>query len=93
MTSNYPAEIPARLPTAADAGADELWLAVVRDRALGREVPLATYWRPSDQKQRWCAAAVLVLEAQFRRIKRLRQLALLARALRANAESTLPVAA
>ena len=28
-----------------------------------------TYWRTSDQKQRWCAAAFLALDAQFRRIK------------------------
>jgi hypothetical protein len=52
-----------------------------------------TYWRTSDQKQRWCAAALLALEAQFRRIKGFRHLPLLMRALRANVESKLQVAA
>jgi transposase-like protein len=47
-----------------------------------------TYWRTSDQKQRWCAAALLALEAQFRRVKGFRHLPLLVRALRANMEST-----
>ncbi len=51
-----------------------------------------TYWRTSDQKQRWCAAALLALEAQFRRIKGFRHLPLLARALRANVESMLQTA-
>ena len=26
-------------------------------------------WRTSDQKQRWCAAALLAVEARFRRVK------------------------
>ena len=52
-----------------------------------------TYWRTSDQKQRWCAAALLALEAQFRRIKGFRQLPLLVRALRANVESATTIAA
>jgi transposase-like protein len=52
-----------------------------------------THWRTSDQKHRWCAAALLALETQFRRIKGFRQLPLLARALRANVESKLKVAA
>jgi transposase-like protein len=51
------------------------------------------YWRTSDQKQRWCAAALLALEAQFRRIKGFRQLPLLVRALRANVESATTIAA
>jgi transposase-like protein len=52
-----------------------------------------THWRSSDQKQRWCAAALLALEAQFRRIKGYRHLPLLVRALRANVESKLKIAA
>jgi len=46
-----------------------------------------TRWRTSDQKQRWCAAALLAMEVQFRRIKGHRHLPLLERALRA----TIPV--
>jgi transposase-like protein len=41
-------------------------------------------WRTSDQKLRWTAAALLAIEAQFRRIKGWRTLGLLERALRAN---------
>lgn len=52
-----------------------------------------TYWRTSDQKQRWCAAALLALEAQFRRIKGFRHLPLLVRALRTNMESPMKTAA
>jgi len=40
-------------------------------------------WRTSDQKLRWTAAALLAIEAQFRRIKGWRNLGLLERALRA----------
>ena len=43
-----------------------------------------TRWRTSDQKQRWCAAALLVMETQFRRVKGHTQLPLLHRALRAT---------
>lgn len=38
-------------------------------------------WRTSDQKLRWCAAALLALEAQFRRVKGHARLGLLERAL------------
>jgi transposase-like protein len=38
-------------------------------------------WRTSDQKQRWCAAALLALESQFRRVKGYRHLPLLHQAL------------
>jgi hypothetical protein len=38
-------------------------------------------WRTSDQKLRWCAAALLAVEAQFRRVKGWAQLSLLERAL------------
>jgi transposase-like protein len=38
-------------------------------------------WRTRDQKLRWCAAALLAVEAQFRRVKGWAQLSLLERAL------------
>lgn len=40
-----------------------------------------THWRTSDQKMRWCAAALGVMERQFRRVKHYRQLPLLKLAL------------
>ena len=43
-----------------------------------------THWRTSDQKQRWCAAALLDMERQFRRVKGHAQLPLLYRALQAT---------
>jgi transposase-like protein len=39
------------------------------------------HWRTSDQKERWCAAALLAVEAQFRRVKGYQHLPLLAHAL------------
>ena len=41
-------------------------------------------WRTSDQKLRWCAAALLALEPQFRRVKGCKHLPLLINALKAN---------
>jgi len=38
-------------------------------------------WRTSDQKQRWCAATLLHIEKNFRRVKGGKHLALLQRAL------------
>ena len=38
-------------------------------------------WRTSDQKQRWCAATLLQLEKQFRRVRAFQKLPLLQRAL------------
>lgn len=40
------------------------------------------HWRTSDQKLRWCAAALLAVEKQFRRVRCFRQLPLLQQALR-----------
>jgi putative transposase len=40
-----------------------------------------TRWRTSDQKLRWCAAALWAMERQFRRVKGYRQLPLLKQAL------------
>ena len=47
-------------------------------------------WRTSDQKQRWCASALLHLEGNFRRVKGHTHLPLLQRAL---APKILPIAA
>lgn len=41
-----------------------------------------THWRTSDQKQRWCAAALWAMERQFRRVKGHRHLRLLRDALK-----------
>jgi transposase-like protein len=41
-----------------------------------------THWRTSDQKQRWCAAALWAMERQFRRVKGHRHLRLLQDALK-----------
>jgi len=45
-------------------------------------------WRTSDQKLRWCAAALLAAEAKFRRIKGYKHLPLLERALAAKITTT-----
>ncbi len=42
------------------------------------------HWRTSDQKLRWCAAALLAVEAQFRKVKGYTNLPLLAKALEAK---------
>lgn len=52
-----------------------------------------TRWRTSDQKQRWCAAALVSLEAQFRRVKGHAHLPLLRRALHANIHHPIEAAA
>ena len=41
-------------------------------------------WRTSDQKLRWCASALWVVEAQFRRVKGFEKLPLLVKALTAK---------
>ena len=45
-------------------------------------------WRTSDQKLRWCAAALLAAEAKFRRVKGHKHLPLLERALTMNITTT-----
>ena len=50
-------------------------------------------WRTSDQKQRWCAAALLHLEGNFRRVKGYQHLPLLQRALTPKIMTTSLVAA
>jgi putative transposase len=46
------------------------------------------HWRTSDQKLRWCAAALLAVEPRLRLIKNYRQLPLLERALAGKLTST-----
>lgn len=46
------------------------------------------HWRTSDQKLRWCAAALLAAEAKFRRVKGHKYLPLLERALTAKMITT-----
>ena len=51
------------------------------------------HWRTSDQKLRWCAAALWAIEAQFRRVKGCDKLPLLVNALGAKITTTLRDAA
>ena len=48
---------------------------------LERKTQKVDRWRTSDQQRRWCAAALLAVEQQFRRVKGYAQLPLLERAL------------
>jgi transposase-like protein len=50
-------------------------------------------WRTSDQKLRWCAAALLAIEPRLRRIKSYQQLPLLEQALAGKITPASPVAA
>jgi putative transposase len=45
-------------------------------------------WRTSDQKLRWCAAALLAAEAKFRRVKGYKHLPMLERALKPKLVTT-----
>jgi transposase-like protein len=47
-----------------------------------RRTGRVTHWRTSDQKQRWCAAALLAVEPRFRKVKGYRHLRTLATVLR-----------
>ena len=51
------------------------------------------HWRTSDQKHRWCAAALLAVERQFRRVKGCDKLLLLEHALQAKIKTTIRDAA
>ncbi|MCO4098219.1 MAG: IS256 family transposase [Gemmatimonas sp.] len=51
-----------------------------------------TRWRTSDQKQRWCAATLLDIEKQFRKVKGYQHLGLLQAALRGKLSSPLDAA-
>jgi len=50
-------------------------------------------WKTSDQKLRWCGAALLAVEKNFRRVKGHKQLHLLASALKAKMNATTEAAA
>ena len=50
------------------------------------------HWRTSEQKQRWCAAALLLIEPRLRKVKGYRHLPRLAEALRATNRSQVDVA-
>ena len=50
-------------------------------------------WRTSDQRLRWCASALWLVEAQFRRVNGYHHLPLLVRALTPNLTSTTDAAA
>ena len=52
-----------------------------------------TRWRTSDQKPRWCAAALWATERQFRRVKNHRHLPLLKAALQRTLTDTNSAAA
>ena len=52
-----------------------------------------TRWRTSDQKLRWCAAALWTMERQFRRVKGYRYLPLLKQALNPKLSTTAAAAA
>jgi transposase-like protein len=51
------------------------------------------HWRTSDQKLRWCGAALLAVEKTFRRVKGYKQLHLLVKALGAKMNATTEAAA
>ncbi|MGH7635126.1 MAG: IS256 family transposase, partial [Gemmatimonadaceae bacterium] len=52
-----------------------------------------THWRTSDQKLRWCASALWVIDRQFRRVKHYQQLPLLKHALEPKLSTTKSAAA
>ncbi|MCE2933630.1 MAG: transposase, partial [Hyphomicrobiales bacterium] len=56
------------------------------------KVHRVTHWRTSDQKQRWCAATLLEIEKQFRKVKGHQHLGLLQAALRGKLSSSLAAA-
>jgi putative transposase len=60
---------------------------------LERKTQRVARWRTSDQRLRWCAAALLQLEPRLRRIKGCEQLPLLQAALRNKLHLAKPVAA
>jgi hypothetical protein len=50
------------------------------------------HWRTSEQKQRWCAAALLLIEPRLRKVKGYRHLPRLAEALRTTNKAQVDVA-
>ena len=55
---------------------------------IERKTQRVDHWRTSDQKQRWCAATLLQIEQNFRRIRGLKHLPLLQTALKDNLHRT-----
>ena len=51
---------------------------------VGQRVAKVDHWRTSDQKHRWCAAALLELEPRLRKVKGFRHLEILVTALRSS---------
>jgi len=49
---------------------------------IERKTQRVDHWRTSDQKQRWCAATLFLIEQNFRRIRGLKHLPLLRTALK-----------
>ena len=65
------------------------------ERVMARveaKVHRVTHWRTSDQQQRWCAATLLEIEKQFRKVKGHQHLGLLQAALRGKLLSSLAAA-
>jgi len=55
---------------------------------IERKTQRFDHWRNSDQKQRWCAATLLQIEKNFRRIRGLKHLGLLQTALSSKLHPT-----
>ena len=55
---------------------------------LERHTRRVTHWRTSDQKQRWVAATLLKVELQFRRVRGMKHLPLLQKALNTKLPTT-----
>ncbi len=57
-----------------------------------RRTGKVSYWRTSEQKQRWCAAALLAIEPRLRKVRGYRHLPRLVEALRATQRQATDVA-
>ena len=59
---------------------------------IERKTQRVDHWRTSDQKQRWCAATLLQIETNFRRVRGFKHLLLLQRALHRTLSPTVAAA-
>lgn len=59
---------------------------------IERKTQRVDHWRTSDQKQRWCAATLLQIEQQFRRVRGCKHFPLLQHALRPKLSPTIAAA-
>jgi len=57
---------------------------------VGQKTDKVDYWKNSDQKHRWLAAALLDIEPRLRKVKGCRFLPLLRKALQAESEKIIP---